>query len=524
MERLGGLSVIAALALFGAAPASAATFTVLGATDGTGGCVGTVCPTLRSAVSKANESSGPDQITLGAGTFRLELGSKTPEDENVSGDLDVSGETTIKGAGAQATTILGAFPAGESDRIIQATSNASLTLSDLTVSGGFFEDTNVIGRGGGIDSEGGGILDLERVVLSGNRIRGPGYAALGAGVYKGDGQLVINDSAVLSNTGQPGIGAVYVGQSASGIITNSTFAGNVASSFGGALVSEATIPVTLAFVTVTANEAKELEGGGIEGSFRVRDSIVAGNKALAGADCQGTEIVDDGGNVAGPSCGFALPSDATTSTPLLGPLEGSPIPYLEPLAGSPALDRVPAPCPATDLRGVARPQGSACDSGAVERVVPLTASPLPLITLGGGKPTGGKAPSLTAASQSHSVWRAGNKLASIAKRVPLGTVFSFALDQSAGVTLTFTQSVPGRRAAGRCVAPRPANRHKRSCKRTVTRGTLSLAGHAGANKISFQGRISASRKLKPGAYKVQIAAKTAAGRSQTLTLSFTIVK
>lgn len=532
MRRLGGMSAaVAALALFGVTSASAATFTVTGTFDVPGSCVGTVCSTLRAAVSKANESPGPDQISLQAGTFRLEVASKTHEEGNVSGDLNTLGELTIKGAGAQATTILAAFPAGETDRVIEAAADANLTLADLTVTGGRNEPENVIPHGGGIDSEGSGLLDLERVVVSGNRVRGAGVDGIGAGVYKGDGELVMNDSAVLGNTAPFGEGGgMWIGQSASGSITNSTFAGNAAGYFGGALYSEATIPVTLAFVTVTANEIEKVDAGGIGGFLRVRDSIVAGNAAPASADCENTEFVppptDEGGNVAGSSCSFTQPSDVTTANPLLGPLEGSPIPYLEPLAGSPALDRALAPCAASDVRGVARPQGGACDSGAVERVVPV-ATPISAATLiapGGGKPAGRKAPSLTGASQSNSVWREGNKLASIAKHVPVGTVFSFSLDQSAGVTLTFTQSVPGRRVAGRCVAPRPSNRHRRSCRRPVVRGALVLQGHAGTNKVSFQGRISSSRKLRPGPYTLQIAARTAAGRSQTRTLGFTIVK
>jgi predicted outer membrane repeat protein len=531
MRRLGGLiAVVAALALFAASAASATTFTVTGTLDGTGACVGTVCPSLRLAISKANESQGPDQITLQPGVFRLERSSKTAEDANVSGDLDISGDLTIKGAGAQATTILASFPVGETDRVIQATGNANLTLSDVTVSGGRYEPENTIPHGGGVDSEGGGLLELERVVVSGNTVRGPAVDGLGAGIYKGDGQLVMNDSAVLSNTAAFGAGGgMWIGQSASGTITNTTFAGNVAGRFGGALYSEAIIPLALAFVTVTANEAQQTDTGGIGGGVRVRDSIVAGNTAPASADCENTQFapppIDEGGNVAGPSCGFAEASDATTTNPMLGPLEGSPIPYLEPLAGSPALDRAPAACPATDVRGVARPQGGACDSGAVERVVPRpVTTPLPLIAPGGGKPAGAKAPSLTGASQSNSVWRAGNKLASIAKRVPVGTIFTFSLDQRAGVTLTFIQPAPGRRVGGKCVAPRPSNRRKRPCKRSVTRGALTLLGHAGTNKVSFQGRISSSRKLRPGSYTLQIAARTAVGRSQARSLSFTIVR
>jgi putative cofactor-binding repeat protein len=522
---------VAALALLGAASASAATFTVTGTLDGAGACVGTVCPSLRVAVSKANESPGPDQVTLQPGVFRLERSSKTAEDANVSGDLDVSGDLTIKGAGAQATTILAAFPAGETDRVIEATGNASLTLSGVTVSGGRYEPENAIPFGGGVDSEGGGLLDLERVVVSGNTVRGPAVAGLGAGIYKGDGELVMNDSAVLSNTAPFGGGAgLWVAQSASGEITDTTIAGNVSGGFGANLYSEAIIPLKLAFVTVTANQMQKTNSGGIGGSVDVRDSIVAGNTAPTEADCdESEEVKDEGGNVVGPSCAFTQTSDITTVTPLLGPLEGSPIPYLEPLAGSPALDRALAPCPATDVRGVARPQGGACDAGAVERIVPAAPAPLTstaptLIAPGGGKPTGAKAPSLTAPSQSHEIWRAGSKLASISKRVPIGTVFSFSLDQRASVSLTFTQSLPGRRVADKCVVPRPSNQRKRRCKRTVISGTLPLVGHAGANKVSFQGRISSSRKLGPGTYSVSIAASNVAGRSQKRTLSFTIVK
>lgn len=69
------------------------------------------------------------------------------------------------------------------------------------------------------------------------------------------------------------------------------------------------------------------------------------------------------------------------------------------------------------------------------------------------------------------------------------------------------------------------NRRKPACKRTVTKGTLSFAGHTGANRVSFQGNISRSRKLGPGNYTLLITASSSAGqRSQTRSLSFTIVK
>jgi hypothetical protein len=136
-------------------------------------------------------------------------------------------------------------------------------------------------------------------------------------------------------------------------------------------------------------------------------------------------------------------------------------------------------------------------------------------------------PSVANVTQSHRRWRAGNRLASFARRrkVPLGTTFSFTLNERASVSFAFTQRLAGHKVKGKCVAPTSKNRRKPACKRTVTRGTLSFAGHTGANRVSFQGNISRSRKLRPGNYTLLITAwNAAAQRSQTRSLSFTIVK
>ncbi len=164
------------------------------------------------------------------------------------------------------------------------------------------------------------------------------------------------------------------------------------------------------------------------------------------------------------------------------------------------------------------------------------------IVYGGGLATGGpagsgpaqnapgpnsrKAPLLGGVRQSHSRWREGSALARISRRhrAPVGTVFSFTLDQSATVTLRFTQRVPGRRQGRRCVAPSRRNAKRRRCTRTVTIATLSVAAHAGADKLAFQGRVSRSRKLRPGRYTVLIRAANVAGSSATRSLTFTIVR
>ena len=78
--------------------------------------------------------------------------------------------------------------------------------------------------------------------------------------------------------------------------------------------------------------------------------------------------------------------------------------------------------------------------------------------------------SIGAVGQSASVWREGNGLAQISskKKPPLGTTFSFTLNEAGAVTFTFSHQVGGRRAHGKCVAPSSRNKHKAKCKRTVT--------------------------------------------------------
>ena len=142
-------------------------------------------------------------------------------------------------------------------------------------------------------------------------------------------------------------------------------------------------------------------------------------------------------------------------------------------------------------------------------------SPVPLL-----------APTVTAAHESASTWRLGAKLARISRtKPPIGTTFSFALNEPAAVKLAFTQRSAGRRVGRKCVAKSRKNARRKTCTRTVTVGTLAFTGHSGTNKVAFQGRISSSRKLKPGRYALIITAKNSAGaRSTPVTLTFTIVR
>jgi hypothetical protein len=124
--------------------------------------------------------------------------------------------------------------------------------------------------------------------------------------------------------------------------------------------------------------------------------------------------------------------------------------------------------------------------------------------------------------QSVSRWRSGGTRTR-GRHIPIGTVFSFTLDQPATITLRFTLQTPGRRSAGRCVAPSTHNRHRPRCTRAVAAGALTLAGQRGINQIHFRGRVTSGRALLPGNYTMSATATNAADQRTTLRpLHFTI--
>ncbi|HEY6555688.1 MAG TPA: choice-of-anchor Q domain-containing protein [Polyangiaceae bacterium] len=69
------------------------------------------------------------------------------------------------------------------------------------------------------------------------------------------------------------------------------------------------------------------------------------------------------------------------------PDNGGPVRTRAPFAVSPLIDKIPAgACTiATDARGIKRPQGSACDIGAVE-LVPVEQQPCGFVAIVSGRP------------------------------------------------------------------------------------------------------------------------------------------
>ena len=134
-----------------------------------------------------------------------------------------------------------------------------------------------------------------------------------------------------------------------------------------------------------------------------------------------------------------------------------------------------------------------------------------------GGPTGAadtQAPFVNGFRASPSLFAVAHARTPLAARVPRGTRFRYTLSEDARVTTTIKRALPGRRAGGRCLRPRPRLRRAKRCTRYRTAGTLKRSGTKGANAIRFTGRIG-GRTLRPGRYRALITATDTAGNGST---------
>jgi CSLREA domain-containing protein len=135
-RMLAVAAVIGALALSAPAAALGAQITVTTTADTiTGG----QC-SLRAAISAANTDttvagcaagSGTDTVLVPAGHCALTLAAAN-EDANATGDLDITSNIVISGAGAGSTTA----DANGIDRVFDVHGNATTTIEGMTITGG----------------------------------------------------------------------------------------------------------------------------------------------------------------------------------------------------------------------------------------------------------------------------------------------------------------------------------------------------------------------------------------------------
>ena len=162
---------LAGALLFAALPTSAAVFKPTPGRDVPVGACDTDC-SLREAVVAANANPGVDVILLAPGYYDLSIVGAGEE----GGDLDVTGELLLLGAGARRTVIR----ARVSDRQID------LHGARLEIIGVTLEDGSAINENGGVLRNGGGELIISRSeIVNGGAF---GENTFGGAIYS-DGDL-----------------------------------------------------------------------------------------------------------------------------------------------------------------------------------------------------------------------------------------------------------------------------------------------------------------------------------------------
>jgi fibronectin-binding autotransporter adhesin len=268
-------------------------------------------------------------------------------------------------------------------------------------------DHNVVdfGDGGGLSN--GGTVSISNSSFDYNVINVDGY---GAGLYNG-GTVSISNSTVANNSSDSAGGGGLWSDSGMVSISKSTFTGNSAH-FDGGLYSGGTTSISKS--TFTGNAADDVAIGlstasisnstiagnisngpvvGVGGTVSISNSTIADNHSgydlgtlsgtgsikgsivanNSGGNCRGS-FTDEGYNLeSGTDCGFTGTGSLQNTDPKLVASglqsNGGPTPTIRLAPDSPAIDRIPAAsCPATDQRGVTRPDAGevACDIGAYE--------------------------------------------------------------------------------------------------------------------------------------------------------------
>ena len=292
--------------------------------DGNGNC------TLRAALDEANADADLDEIILPPKHIRLTRGGQG-DDNNATGDLDVTETVIINGAGAGRTSV----DADGLDRVFHKpfTRSVTMALRGLTVTGG-----KIANPGGGIYG-GSAELLLTEVRVTANKAKDnpSGGGNSGGGISVGGGDLRMVRSTVDDNeSGQQGGGIDVHSTDNLQVIRNSTITGNSSGFGGGVAADDARLHVEHS--TVVGNTAAN--GPGLhdrdKGWTRVHASIVGGCSSFNGGS-----IDSLGYNLeTGTNCGFTAGTDKQNANPGLATLAdvGAVVPLREPYSGSTAVD------------------------------------------------------------------------------------------------------------------------------------------------------------------------------------------
>lgn len=260
-------------------------------------------------------------------------------------------------------------------------SSGALHVSNSTFTNNQHGPLGTSGEGGALVAW--GPTTISNSTFAGNQsTTGGAIRTQGTASFSISGSTFIGNHAVGSGSNVAAGGAIFINSPAV-TLTNDTFTGNRADSTSTASIGGAIFTccgngssTNLVNDTVDANSVTGPSstggdiGSGSGPAARILNSIVAdGVSATPGFQNCAEFETSLGHNISTGNCGFSAAGDKINTSPKLGPLanNGGPTQTMALLPGSPAIDAgTNSGCPATDQRGVHRPQGAACDIGAFE--------------------------------------------------------------------------------------------------------------------------------------------------------------
>lgn len=355
-----------------AAPQATTRYVAVGGTDGANDCANANNP-CGSVGHAALQTDAGDTVLIAAGQY-------TETDT-----IRLFRDMTIQGEGLD-RTIVGVEANPDIHQVFQVYGNLNATISHLSMHNAERSGVQNLGN-----------LTLAHVSIFNNR------GILGGGGINNTSNAVITvTDSIIGNNGFGVDVAAGMMNFGTATLRRVLFAGNKASSYGGGLHNQGTL--LLENVTFALNEAQggtAVSNGG-DGEINMINvtiarnvrtlsnppdasavsnygvSMTAVNTLIAdngpNQQCGGdVPLTSLGHNLDGHNgCNFNQPTDLTFTDPLLdtfAQVTGTPnwVPPLTFFASSPALDAgSSAQCPATDARGVTRPQRNGCDIGAYE--------------------------------------------------------------------------------------------------------------------------------------------------------------
>ncbi|HMV86365.1 MAG TPA: putative Ig domain-containing protein [Blastocatellia bacterium] len=250
-----------------------------------------------------------------------------------------------------------------------------------TASGGSF-NASFPSEGGAVFSQ--AEFNLNQCIFTGN-------SAARGGAISNRGSMTLAASTVSANEAFLDWGGGIYDSGDSSTIINTTLSGNQAGGEGAGIWSRS-VSRLITNCTITDNHSSQdsFGGGGIFGNvnppLQLKNTIIAGNTASRNPDLKdfvtslGNNLIGDGTGATGPMNGINGDQVGTAAAPLdpkLGPLanNGGTTQTHRLLPGSSAINAgMSNGAPTTDQRGVARPQNSAVDIGAVEAAFTLAAT------------------------------------------------------------------------------------------------------------------------------------------------------